>query len=83
MKTLRIVFCILSCLSLGLSIALGVAFGLLWFLILALLAAVFAALMLLAKRKSDPAPPAKPDFMNSDEQNAAIRSQNRSDDGTP
>ena len=72
MKTLRIVFCVLSCLTVASVVPLGVFFG--WYCLFALVgAAIFAGGMLLCKRASEPKAPPKPDFMNSDEENEKRR----------
>lgn len=76
MKYLRIVFCILACLSVAAVIPVGVFSGsMTWALIPIAAACAFVLLMLFAKNKSDPKPPAAPDFMNSPEENAELKKQ--------
>lgn len=73
MKILRITFCILSCICVASCILVAVFFGL-WALVPFGGAIVFGGLMFAAKnnfRREKPKP--KTDFMNSDEENEAIR----------
>ncbi len=76
MKILRIVFCVLACLFAAASMVIGMIFGLMWFLIIVACAGIFVILMFLTKQKSEPQEPPRPDFMNSDEENAKINSEN-------
>lgn len=75
MKTLRIIFCILSCLCVAASILVGVFVGWEWFVLTAVLAVAFGAGMIFAKDKSDPKPRST-DFMNSDEENETLQKEN-------
>lgn len=73
-KILQIVFCILSCLCVVSAFLLGAFFGILYCLIAFAGAAVFAFLMMLVKNgsfRSRDIP--KTDFMNTAEENDAIR----------
>ena len=77
MKILRITFCILSCLCVAVCVPIAVFFGL-WALVPAGGAVVFGFLMVAAKnnfRREKPLP--KTDFMNTDEENKAIREQRK------
>ena len=70
MKTLQIVFCILSCLCAAAVVPIAIFFE--FYCLIPIGAAfVFGFLMLLAKRAATPKLP-KPSFMNSDEENARI-----------
>ena len=80
MKTVRIVFCILACLLVAASVPAAVLWGWMWFLVLICGAALSAAVMLFAKKRSEPAEPPRPDFMNSDEENARINEEARRHD---
>ena len=72
MKTLRIAFCILSCLCVLAVVPAGIFWG--WYCLLFVLGAgLFALGMLLCKRASEPKAPPVTDFMNTDEENEAIR----------
>ena len=74
MKYLRIIFCVLACISVAATIPVGVLTGsMTWALIPIAAACAFVLLMLFAKNKSTPKPPAAPDFMNSPEENAKLR----------
>ena len=76
MRVFRIVCCILSCLSVAATVPVGIFCGeLVYILIPIALAALFAMLMVFAKKKSEPRQPAETDFMNTDEENAAIREE--------
>ncbi|MBR7186596.1 MAG: hypothetical protein IKD43_03825 [Clostridia bacterium] len=73
MKYLQIVSCILACICTATSVIVGIFFGFLYFAIFAIVAAAFALLMFFAKKKAEPPQPPRPDFMNTEEENAAIR----------
>lgn len=75
MKILRIVFCLLAVLSAAASILVGILFGMVWFLVCAVAAVLFAVAMFFCKQKSEPPEAKKPDFMNSEEENAALRGE--------
>lgn len=79
-KFFQITFCLLACACVIAAVPLGAFCGLDWCLVALLAAAVFAALMTLAKsafRKRE----LRPDFMNSAEENEAIRKNaERNDD---
>lgn len=76
MKTLRIVFCILSCVCVAASVFIGFYFGWEWFLITACGAVLFGAGMLFAKNKSEPKPRSA-DFMNDERENEEINEENK------
>ena len=79
MKILRITFCILSCICVASCVPVAVFFGL-WALVPVGGALVFGGLMFAAKnnfRREKPKP--KTDFMNSDEENEAIREKLKED----
>lgn len=76
MKTLKIIFCILSCLCVAASVFVGIYCGWEWFFLVIAGAAVFAGGMFWAKKKSDPPPKPTADFMNSDEENEKIKKEN-------
>ena len=69
----QIIFCILAVLAVVAASVLGILYGFLYFLAGAAVALIFAVLMFLMKsggrKKAEP----QVDFMNSDEENAAIR----------
>ncbi len=73
MTVLRVTFCILACLSAAAIVPIGTFFG--WWTLVPIAAmAIFAFLMIAAKNGfSRPAPPPKPDFMNTEEENAKLR----------
>ena len=76
MKHLRIIFCVLACISVAAVIPVGVLSGsMTWALIPIAAACAFVLLMLFAKNKSEPKPPAAPDFMNTPEENAELNRQ--------
>ena len=79
MKIARIVFCVLACLCVAAVIPAGffIDFYCLFFVAGAV---VFGVLMALCKRADEPKPAPKPDFMNSDEENEAIRNENEKKD---
>ena len=62
MKTLRIVFCVLSCVCVAACVPAGVWLGWLWVIGFIALAALFAAGMYFCKSKSEETPNRKPDF---------------------
>ena len=73
MKVLRIVSCILACICVTAVIPVGIfTASIVWCIIPIAAAAGFIALMFVAKKKSEPKPPAAPDFMNSPEENAEL-----------
>lgn len=76
MKILRIIFCILSCLCVAVCVPIAVFFSV-WALVPLGGAAVFGLLMFAAKNNfKKPKPEPKPDFMNTDEENAKINKMN-------
>ncbi len=80
-KIFRIVFCVLACLCVAATVVIGALFGFLWALVCIAGACVFGILMMLSKGRSEPKPPASPDFMNTDEENEAIRRAQPPHDG--
>ena len=81
MKVITTIFCVLACLFVAAAIPIGAFFGWIWFLVLAACAALCACIMVLAKKRSAPEEPARPDFMNTDEENRRINEENRGQDG--
>ena len=78
MKILRIVSCLLACLSVAAIVPVGIfSKNLVYITIPIASAALFAFIMFFARGKSAPAPPAEVDFMNTDEENAAIREERK------
>lgn len=77
MKMLRIASCILACLSVAAVVPVGILCDLVYITIPVALAAFFAFLMFFARSKSAPAPPAEVNFMNTDEENEAIRQEQK------
>lgn len=77
MKILRIVSCVLACLSVAAIVPVGIFSNLVFITIPIACAALFAFIMFFARSKSAPAPPAEVDFMNTDEENAAIREERK------
>ncbi len=76
MTILRVTFCILACLCAACAVPIGIFFEW-WCLVPVAAAAVFALLMFAAKNNfTRPQKDARTDFMNSEEENAKIRSDN-------
>ena len=69
----QIIFCILAALSVIAASVLGILYGFLYFLGGAVLALIFAVLMFLMKNGAQKKEGPHTDFMNSDEENEAIR----------
>ena len=76
MTVLRIVFCILACICAAAAIPIGIFFEW-WCLIPILAAAVFAVLMFVIRNAiARKEAPERTDFMNTDEENERIRTEN-------
>ncbi len=73
MKALRIVSCVLAALSLAAITPVGIFCPIEYISIPVVATGIFAAFMLLARRHSPPEPPQSVNFMNTDEENEAIR----------
>lgn len=74
MKTLQIIFCILSCICVAASVFLGIFLGWEWFFLAAALAIVFGAGMFFVKAKGEPPEPKK-DFLSSDSETDAPKKE--------
>ena len=76
MTVLRIVFCVLACVCAAAAVPVGIFFEW-WCAVPAVLAFAFALIMVIIKNSTAaPAPKDFVDFMNTDEENEKIRSQN-------
>ncbi len=75
MKALRIVSCVLAALSLAAITPVGIFCPIEYISVPIVATGIFAAFMLLARKKSPPEPPQSVSFMNTDEENEAIRKQ--------
>ena len=75
MKALRIVACVLACLSLAAITPVACFFPIEYVSIPVVATGVFALFMLLARRKTPPERAREVSFMNTDEENEAIRKE--------
>ncbi len=72
MKTLRIVFCILSCICVLAAVPIGILCDVVYLLLDLFAGLAFGGAMLLCKKRAEPVRRTT-DYMNSEEENEAIR----------
>ena len=79
MKIMRIVFCILFSLCVLAAIPIGIFCDIIYLVVDLFAALAFGGAMLLCKKRSEPVQRTT-DYMNSDEENEAIRRESENDD---